>query len=225
MVVPVNTKEINESTDDELEEVDIEKPEEERSRLEFALKWPKWLRIILMFLPAFIYTTIILLVDYFIGFPTKYNPVAFIAIPGLAIFFLVVIGDMVYRNVFTYKMLRHETRKTRVYRQILKDKKKEQEEKARYELEDDEDEYYYEDDEEYDDEEIYDDDEEEIELVKEEYVYDPEDELTEDDYYRMKSYLLRGGLLTILLVNSVVLLGLAAIFQLALYGGFIVTAE
>ncbi len=226
-VILVNAKEINETSDvtSEKEETDITM----EKRLEFALRWPKWLRIILMFLPAFIYTAIILLVDHYVGFPEKYNPIAFIALPGIAIFVLIVIGDMVYRNVFTYKMLRHETRKTRVYRQILKDKKKEQEEKTRYESMEEEDEYYYDDDEESDEDEEYEEyaetEEEEIKIVKDEYVYDPEDELSEDEYYRMKSYLLRGGLMTILLVNSVVLLALAAIFQLILGEGFIITGD
>jgi len=131
----------------------------------------------------------------------------------------VVVGDMVYRNFFMYRMLRGETRKTRVYRQIIKERKAEQEGKARYEYEE-EDEYYY------DNDELEEDEEEDFEgvEVKEEYVYDAEDELTEDEYYRMKSYLLRGGLMTILLVNSIVLLALAALFQLILGEGFIVTA-
>ena len=117
-------------------------------------------------------------------------------------------------------MLRSETRKTRVYRQIIKERKTEQGAKARYEYEDeDEDEYDYdEDDEEAEDEDF------EVEEEKEECVYDAEDELTEDEYYRMKSYLLRGGIMTILLVNAIVLLGLAALFQLILGEGFIVTS-
>ena len=39
----------------------------------------------------------------------------------------------------------------------------------------------------------------------------------------MKSFLLRGGIVTILLANSIVLLGLAGILQL-IFGGFVVTA-
>ncbi len=210
-----NEEEISDVTQEETNE-----EEDKKRKLEPLVRMPKWLRIILMFLPAFIYTGTILLVDHYVGFPEKYNPMAFIALPGIAIFFLVVIGDMVYRNFFMYKMLRSETRKTRVYRQIIKERKKEQGAKDRYEYEDeDEDEYDYdEDDEEAEDEDF------EVEEEKEEYVYDAEDELTEDEYYRMKSYLLRGGIMTILLVNAIVLLGLAALFQLILGEGFIVTS-
>ncbi|MCE7746241.1 MAG: hypothetical protein GPJ52_14015 [Candidatus Heimdallarchaeota archaeon] len=214
----MNAQENEEEILDVTLEEETNEEEEKKRKFEPLVRMPKWLRIILMFLPAFIYTGIILLVDYFVGFPEKYNPMAFIALPGIALFFLVVIGDMVYRNFFMYKMLRSETRKTRVYRQIIKEKKEEQGAKARYEYEEDDDEYDY--DEEY---EESDDEDFEEEEEKEEYVYDAEDELTEDEYYRMKSYLLRGGIMTILLVNAIVLLGLAAIFQLILGEGFIVT--
>lgn len=218
-MISLNTKENEEKLDIALEEETDEK-EEKKRKFEPLVRIPKWLRIILMFLPAFIIAGTILLVDHFVGFPEKYNPMAFIALPGIAIFFLVVIGDMFYRNFFMYKMLRGETRKTRVYRQIIKDRKADQEAKARHDYED-EDEYYYDED-----NDLVEDEEEDFEEEdeKEEYVYDAEDELTEDEYYRMKSYLLRGGIMTILLVNSIVLLVLAAIFQLILGQGFIVTA-
>ena len=217
-VISLNAQENEEEILDVTQE-ETNEEEDKKRKFEPLVRMPKWLRIILMFLPAFIYTGTILLVDHYAGFPEKYNPMAFIALPGIAIFFLVVIGDMVYRNFFMYKMLRSETRKTRVYRQIIKERKEEQGAKARYEYEDEEDEYDY--DEEYEEVEDEDFDEEE---EKEEYVYDAEDELTEDEYYRMKSYLLRGGIITILLVNAIVLLGLAALFQLILGEGFIVTA-
>ena len=218
-VISLNAQENEEEISDVTQE-ETNEEEDKKRKLEPLVRMPKWLRIILMFLPAFIYTGTILLVDHYVGFPEKYNPMAFIALPGIAIFFLVVIGDMVYRNFFMYKMFRSETRKTRVYRQIIKERKTEQGAKARYEYEDeDEDEYDYdEDDEEAEDEDF------EVEEEKEEYVYDAEDELTEDEYYRMKSYLLRGGIMTILLVNAIVLLGLAALFQLILGEGFIVTS-
>lgn len=220
MVNSLNAQE-NEETSDVVSGEEVDKKEETKQKFQPLVRMPKWLRIILMFLPALIYVGIILLVDHYVGFPEQYNPVAFIALPGIVTFVLVVIGDMAYRNYFTYKMLRQETRKTRVYRQILKDRKKEQEAKARQDNED-EDEYYYDEDEEY--EEGEEDDEAEFEIEEEdEYVYDPEDELTEDEYYRMKSFLLRGGIVTILLANSIVLLGLAGILQL-IFGGFVVTA-
>ncbi len=215
-MISLNAQENEEEMPDVTLEEETNEEEDKKRKFEPLVRMPKWLRIILMFLPAFIYTAIILLVDHYVGFPEKYNPMAFIALPGSALFFLVVIGDMVYRNFFMYKMLRSETRKTRVYRQIIKERKEEQGAKARYEYEeendDDEDYEYDEDDEDFEEEE-----------EKDEYVYDAEDELTEDEYYRMKSYLLRGGIVTILLVNAIVLLGLAALFQLILGEGFIVT--
>ncbi|MCK5183419.1 MAG: hypothetical protein KAQ95_03860 [Candidatus Heimdallarchaeota archaeon] len=217
----MNAQENEEIPDVTLEE-ETDEEEEKKRKFDPLVRMPKWLRIILMFLPAFIYTAIILLVDHYVGFPDTINPMALIAIPGIALFFLVVVGDMVYRNFFMYKMLRSETRKTRVYRQIIKERKEEQSAKDRYEYEEEEDEYDYDDDdEEYEETE---DEDFEAEEEKEEYVYDAEDELTEDEYYRMKSYLLRGGIMTILLVNAIVLLGLAALFQLILGEGFIVTS-
>ncbi|MCK5298574.1 MAG: hypothetical protein KAJ76_06695 [Candidatus Heimdallarchaeota archaeon] len=220
-VISLNAQENEEIPDVTLEE-ETDEEEEKKRKFDPLVRMPKWLRIILMFLPAFIYTAIILLVDHYVGFPDTINPMALIAIPGIALFFLVVVGDMVYRNFFMYKMLRSETRKTRVYRQIIKERKEEQSAKDRYEYEEEEDEYDYDDDdEEYEETE---DEDFEAEEEKEEYVYDAEDELTEDEYYRMKSYLLRGGIMTILLVNAIVLLGLAALFQLILGEGFIVTS-
>ncbi len=221
-VISLNALENEEKPDVTLEE-ETDEEEEKKRKFDPLVRMPKWLRIILMFLPAFIYTAIILLVDHYVGFPDTINPMALIAIPGLALFFLVVIGDMVYRNFFMYKMMRSETRKTRVYRQIIKERKEEQSAKDRYEYEEaeDDDEYDYDDDDEESEE--GEDEELKVEEEKEEYVYDTEDELTEDEYYRMKSYLLRGGIMTILLVNAIVLLGLAAIFQLILGEGFIVT--
>ncbi len=216
-MISLNAQENEEEIPDVTLEEETNEEEDKKRKFEPLVRLPKWLRIILMFLPAFIYTAIILLVDHYVGFPEKYNPMAFIALPGIALFFLVVIGDMVYRNFFMYKMLRSETRKTRVYRQIIKERKEEQGAKARYEYEEEDDDDDYEYDEESDDEDF------EEEEEKDEYVYDAEDELTEDEYYRMKSYLLRGGIMTILLVNAIVLLGLAALFQLILGEGFIIT--
>ncbi len=213
-VISLNAQENEEIPDVTLEE-ETDEEEDKKRKFDPLVRMPKWLRIILMFLPAFIYTAIILLVDHYVGFPNTINPMALIAIPGIALFFLLVVGDMVYRNFFMYKMLRGETRKTRVYRQIIKERKEEQSAKDRYEYEEEEDEYDYDEAEDEDFEE---------EEEKEEYVYAAEDELTEDEYYRMKSYLLRGGIMTILLVNAIVLLGLAALFQLILGEGFIVTS-
>lgn len=190
----------------------------ENERYEPYVKLPKWLRIILMLLPASIIVGIIIAIDKTVGFPETIFPTAIMAIIGMVIFGIVVIGDMVYRNVFVYKMLRYESRKSRVYKQILKERKDDAA-KSRYEH-DQIEEYEYDDEEddiesekedmeqEEDDEEIYE---------KEEYTYDLEEERQQ---YKLKSFILRGGIMTILIVNGILLVALAAIFQIVLYGGF-----
>jgi hypothetical protein len=179
-----------------------------KKRFEPYVKLPKWLRIILMFVPAIIIAGIIILIDETVEFPASINPAAIIAIIGFAIFGIVVLGDMVYRNIFVYQMLRREARKSRVYKQILK----EREEKTRQQIIEEEDEY------EYDDDEVEEDDSETEEYEKEkEYSYDVE---TERESYRIKSFTIRGGIMSILLVNGLLLLAAAAILQVFLYGGF-----
>ncbi|MBN1330061.1 MAG: hypothetical protein JXA54_11365 [Candidatus Heimdallarchaeota archaeon] len=183
------------------------------------IKIPKWLRYMLMFLPAMVITAIIILTDQFWHeYPETINPTAILAIGGLAIFGLVVIGDMVYRNIFVYKMLRTETKRSRVYKQILKEKKAEKAAQERYEYEEEEEEEY-----EYDEEESELEEEEEEEekyIEEEEYKYDVETVDDDREHFRMKSYILRGGILSIALVNAIILLLFAVIFQLTLYGGF-----
>ncbi|NHJ39286.1 MAG: hypothetical protein FK731_04580 [Asgard group archaeon] len=202
------------------EETSSQEDDLEKDRFEPYVKLPKWLRIILMIIPASIIAAIIITVDKTIGFPETIFPTAIMALIGMAIFGIVVIGDMVYRNVFVYKMLRYESRKSRVFKQIIKERK-EASEKSRYEYEQS-DEYEY-DDEDFDkdeleseddiEEEEYDDDE----IHKDEYTYDLEEGRQQ---YKMKSFILRGGIITILTINGILLVVLAAIFQIALYGGF-----
>jgi hypothetical protein len=199
------------------EEAELTKEEIEKRRFEPYVKIPKWLRIILMILPASIIVGIILIIEYTVGFPETIFPTAIMAIIGMSVFGLVVLGDMAYRNVFVYKMLRHESRRSKVYKQILKDRKEasaksRQEQTDEYEY--DEEDEIEEDDVEYKEEDMEDDDEE---IIKEEYTYDLEDER---QHYKIKSFILRGGIITILIVNGMLLVILAAILQIALFGGF-----
>jgi len=187
---------------------------------------PKWPKILLMILPAALYVTIIVLVDHFVGFPEKLHANALIAITGVSLLGFVVIGDMLYRNVFIYRMLRRESKKSKIYKEILRDKKEAKAEKIRFDELDDEDEYSYEDDELIEDEEEQlesDEDYEEYE-VEDEYEYDYEDE-DDSKYYRTKSLAIRGGIFSILIVNAFILIGLAVILQIALYGGFVVSGN
>ena len=189
---------------------------------------PKWAKILLMILPAALYVTIIVLVDHFVGFPEKLHANALIAITGVSLLGFVVIGDMLYRNVFIYRMLRRESKKSKIYKEILRDKKEAKAEKIRFDELDDEDEYSYEDD----DEELIEEEEEQLESdedyeeyeVEDEYEYDYEDE-DDSKYYRTKSLAIRGGIFSILIVNAFILIGLAVILQIALYGGFVVSGN
>ncbi|MCF2142121.1 MAG: hypothetical protein K9W42_00275 [Candidatus Heimdallarchaeota archaeon] len=177
---------------------------------------PKWLRYPMMFIPAGIIAGIVIIIDRTVGFPETIFPAAIIALIGLATFFLVVIGDMLYRNIFVYRMLRQENKRARVYKEIIREREATRRAQAKYELEDEEpeDEYEYDEDE----EEFEEEEEEEQAELEDEYSYEElEDEQTS---YRLKSFILRGGLVSILIVNSLVLLILAAILQKALYGGF-----
>jgi hypothetical protein len=195
----------------------MSKEELQKKQFEPYVKLPKWLRILLMFIPSFIIIGIVIVIHYTVGFPAAINPTAIIAIIGISIFGIVVLGDMVYRNIFVYKMLRYETRKSRVYKQILKERQ-EKEDQSRQEFEQEE-EYEYDDDEDVVEEELDDMDEfeEEEEEYEEEYSYDLEDDR---EHVRLKSFILRGGIMSILIVNSFVLLAAAAILQITLFGGF-----
>ncbi len=178
---------------------------------------PKWIRYPMMFIPAGLIAGIVIIIDRTVGFPETIFPAAIIALIGLATFFLVVIGDMLYRNIFVYRMLRQENKRARVYKEIIREREATRRAQAKYELEDEEpeDEYEYDEDEDELEEE---EEEEEQGKFEDEYSYEElEDEQTS---YRLKSFILRGGLVSILIVNSLVLLILAAILQKALYGGF-----
>lgn len=215
------TKEVIEDEDNSIEsepestEVKLELEGEEKFKP--MVKLPKWLRYLLMFLPALIITAIIILTDQFWHeFPDTVNPTAILALSGIGIMGIVILGDVAYRNIFVYRMLRVETKRSRIYKQILKEKKDEKAAQDRYEYEEDEEEEEYE----YDIEEG-DEEEEEEYVEEEEYKYDLEEIDDDREHFRMKSYILRGGILSIALVNALILLAFAAIFQLTLYGGFI----
>ncbi len=203
------TEVIDDAASEETEEEEISKP-----------RLPKWAKILLMILPATIFITTIVLVDHFYPFPDTVSPNAVIALTGIGLLGFVVIADMLYRNLFVSKMLRRETKKSKIYKEILKDKKDAKKEKTRFdELDED---YSYEEDEE--DEEFVDELEsqeefDEIDDEEEEYQYDSEDD-DDSKYYRTRSLAIRGGIFSILIVNSLIILVAAVILQIALYGGF-----
>jgi len=208
-----------EPTEDVLDASTEENVEEAESKP----RLPKWAKILLMILPAAIFVTTITLVDHFVGFPASVSANAVTALTGIGLLGVVVIADTIYRNIFVTRMIRRENTKAKIYKEILRDKKEAKVEKSRFD-ETDED-YSYEEDEEFEDdpdsaEEFDEFDEEEIE--EEEYQYDSEDE-DETKHYRTKSLAIRGGLFSILIVNALIILGLAVILQIALYGGFTVT--
>lgn len=200
---------------------------EEESEPRFSLpeiKLPKWLLIVLMIVPAGLIIGIILIIQYKVGFPTNINPIAIIGITGVSLVGITVLGDMAYRNFFVYRLMRRESTKARVYKQIMKDRKEEEKAKAKYEII--EDEYVYdEDSEEYEDfDEAMDSEEDEEDLEIDEYQYEePKDE--EEKYYKMKSLIFRGGLFSILLINGLILLIAAVILQATIGGGFIIASE
>ncbi len=223
----VNDEQTNISLSEEAESSDesaINDSKLKKDEFKPLVQLPKWLRIILMIIPGLLIAGFIVIVDKFIHpFPLgTITPPAVMAIGGIALFGIVVFGDMIYRNIFVYRMLRKESAKSKVYKEIIKEKKAEKEAKTRQEIiDEEEDDYEYDDDEEEleEDEELeegLDELDEEI-PEKEEYSYDIEEE---DETYRIKSYVVRGGIITILLVNSVILLLSAAIFQYTVYGGF-----
>ena len=122
-------------------------------------------------------------------------------------------------------MVRRENMKSKIYKDIIKDKQKKKDLTTKHDYLDDE--YQYEEDEEDDD------DEEDIEFVEDiseadeidEYEYELDDEDPEDKYYKMKSLIFRGGIFSILIVNGFLLLILAFILQATYGGGFSASAE
>ncbi|MHA1125977.1 MAG: hypothetical protein ACTSO7_09530 [Candidatus Heimdallarchaeota archaeon] len=230
VIESVEHEDEEESINDLQDESSEENGEEEESKP----RLPKWAKILLMILPAVTFATIIILVDQFVGFPENVSANAVIALTGIGLLGFVVIGDMLYRNIFVSRMLRRETKKSKIYREILDDKKKAKLERSRFDeldvdAESEDDEYSYEevdDDEEFVDEleseEEFDEEDEEYYEEESEYQYDSEDD-DESKYYRTKSLAVRGGIFSILIVNALIILGLAVIFQIALYGGFVIT--
>jgi len=175
---------------------------------------PKWALITLMIVPAAIFIAIILLVDIYVGFPEKINPIAVISLVGVCLVGIVVISDMAYRNYFSYRMVRRESAKSKIYKDIIRERQEKKSAEAKFEF-DEEDEYEYEED------------EEEIKAkqkaILEEYDYE-EIEDDEQKYYRMKSLLFRGGIFSILIVNGLIILVTAFILQLTYGGGFNIPA-
>ncbi len=189
------------------------------------IKLPKWALILLMTIPSFLIAGTIILIDHFVGFPENINPIAIIGLIGLVLFGIAVLGDMTYRNFFIYRMVRRENLKSKIYKDIIKDKQKKKDLTTKHDYLDDE--YQYEEDEEDDD------DEEDIEFVEDiseadeidEYEYELDDEDPEDKYYKMKSLIFRGGIFSILIVNGFLLLILAFILQATYGGGFSASSE
>ncbi len=228
MVVVAEENEIIEETAIENNaDILVEDDTEQESR-RFKLpeiKLPKWALILLMTIPSFLIAGTIILIDHFVGFPENINPVAIIGLIGMVLFGIAVLGDMAYRNFFIYRMVRRENLKSKIYKDIIKDKQKKKDLTTKHDYLDDE--YQYEEDEEDDD------DEEDIEFVEDiseadeidEYEYELDDEDPEDKYYKMKSLIFRGGIFSILIVNGFLLLILAFILQATYGGGFSASAE
>ena len=206
------TEVIDDAASEETEEEEISKP-----------RLPKWAKILLMILPAAIFITTIVLVDHFYPFPDSVSPNAVIALTGIGLLGFVVISDMLYRNLFVSRMLRRETKKSKIYKEILKDKKETKKEKTRFDELDEDYSYDEEEDEEFVDElesqEEFDEIDDEEYEEEEEYQYDSEDD-DDSKYYRTRSLAIRGGIFSILIVNSLIILAAAVILQIALYGGF-----
>ncbi|MFW9922045.1 MAG: hypothetical protein ACFFDW_02025 [Candidatus Thorarchaeota archaeon] len=205
--------------------ISIEETEPKKRFSFLQIKLPKWALALLMTIPSAIIVSTIILVDFYVGFPANINPIAIIAIIGISLVGIAVVSDMLFRNYFIYRMIRRENVKSKIYKEIIKERETEKKAKAQFEYS--EDEYEYDEEgEEYEegeetDEEIVESEQESDELEEEEdeYQYDVEEE-DESKYYRMKSLLLRGGIFSILFVNGIILLGLAVILQLTYAGGF-----
>ena len=199
------------------EDLTLEEDDDEIQTRKFKwpeIKLPKWALIILMIIPAAIFIMIILLVDIYVGFPTNINPIAIIGITGIGLVMLVVISDMVYRNYFSYRLVRRESAKSKVYKEILRERQERKAASAKQEYLEAEDEYEYE----------YDDEEEEKPTKPEpkanDYDYEEKVDDEEEKYYRLRSLIFRGGLFSILIVNGLIILIAAFILQLTYGGGF-----
>lgn len=186
------------------------------------IKLPKWLLILLMTIPSFLVAGTIVLIDYYVGFPEDINPIAVIGVIGMACVGLAILGDMAYRNFFIYRMIQRANMKSKIYKELIKEKQQKKDAAATKQDYLDDDEYDYEGYEEDNDEEI--EFEEDIpeadQLDVDEYEYDLDDEDPEDKYYKMKSLIFRGGIFSILIVNGFLLLILAFILQTTYGGGF-----
>ncbi|MBD3191513.1 MAG: hypothetical protein GF308_12765 [Candidatus Heimdallarchaeota archaeon] len=196
---------------------------------------PKWARITLMIAPALVLALTVILIDYYIDLKSKgIFPMSILAVTSIALIGFATLGELVYRNFFVTRMLRHESKKARVYKQIIQERQEEQELHKKYEFVGDEEttreaeglaqetsDYQYEDEYEYDDE--YNEEEEEgaFAATAAEYEYEVEDPYDEKKYYQIKSLILRGGIFTMILTNGLILIVLAVLLQMFFYGGFI----
>lgn len=211
------------------EEIDKNSTEEQNNKH----RLPKWARITLMIAPAFVFAFIIILIDYFINLKSKgIFPMAILAITSLGLIGFATIGDWLYRNFFVTRMLRHESKKAHVYKQIIRERQEERKIQKKHEFIQEEESaqessaYQYDEEYAYDEEYDYDEgdaykEEAEFDDEEEEYEYEIEEELLDEkEYYRMKSLVLRGGLFTMILTNGLILLTLAFLLQLIFYGGF-----
>ena len=220
---PVVESTIEKTEEEQEEEILDEETSDIKSKIYnvFAYKFPKWALILFSILPSLLIAGTIILVDYFVGFPENINPIAIIGIIALVLIGIVVLGDMAYRNFFIYRMIRRENTKSKIYKDIIKEKQQQKDASLRYDYVDDDamdDDYVYEDDDEEVEafEEIELEDEEEID----EYEYNFDEEDPEDKYYKMKSLVFSGGIFTVLILNGVLLLILAFILQTTYGGGF-----
>ncbi len=228
MILVSNETEIIKETaienDDDILVEDDDEQEPRRFKLP-EIKLPKWALILLMTIPSFLIAGTIILIDYYVGFPANINPIAIIGIIGMVLFGIAVLGDMAYRNFFIYRMVRRENTKSKIYKEIIKDKQQKKDAATKHDYLDDE--YTYEDDDEEDE------DEEELEFEEDldeaddvdEYEYEIDEKDPEDKYYKMKSLIFRGGIFSILIVNGFLLLILAFILQTTYGGGFNVPVE
>jgi len=210
-----------ENDDDILVEGDDEQ-EPRRFKLP-EIKLPKWALILLMTIPSFLIAGTIILIDYYVGFPSHINPIAIIGIIGVVLFGIAVLGDMAYRNFFIYRMIRRENTKSKIYKEIIKDKQQKKDAATKHDYLDDE--YTYEDDEDEEELEFEEHIDEADDFDVDEYEYEADETDPEDKYYKIKSLIFRGGIFSILIVNGFLLLILAFILQTTYGGGFNVPVD
>ena len=220
---PVVESAIEKTEEEHEEEILDEETSDLKSKIFniFAYKFPKWALILFSILPSLLIAGTIILVDYLVGFPDNINPIAIIGIIALVLIGVVVLGDMAYRNFFIYRMIRRENTKSKIYKEIIKEKQQKKDPTIYVDEDAMDDDYSYEDDE--DEEEFEEELDDQDEIDEYEYNFDEED--PEDKYYKMKSLVFSGGIFTVLILNGVLLLILAFILQTTYGGGFSVPTD